>query len=250
MTADIREKIKKLRAKAADKGIPEPERESLKAKVYELEQKHKIDAAAEEEFEKLKEKYKGHTYENMVDEGRGLTATLASKGWELGDLARVVATTYGERTIEKFAKEINIPHNTLKDYMATANAWPQKVGRPTFVWVARSLNKHPDRYKLANKQPTMTKERAKELAQEWRAKKKTTSKQSMDSFVNGVRLKIINLYSNQLHADWDTLAKAKGELEPKHISQLEDAATALSKQLYNAVEELKSNVIKLRGARS
>ena len=56
---------------------------------------------------------------------------------------------YGDGTLAKFAEKIGVGYATMRDYLATAKAWPQSVDRSTNWTVARVLATHPDRVEIA-----------------------------------------------------------------------------------------------------
>lgn len=83
----------------------------------------------------------------LVEQGRKL---VSGQNWQLGDLALEVATSYGEGSLDKFAKEIGVAHNTLQDYRRVAQAYPELLERShNSTWsVYRVLAALDDRHKL------------------------------------------------------------------------------------------------------
>jgi len=64
------------------------------------------------------------------------------------DLACEVDCDYGEHSLERYADEIGVEYNTLRDYRTTSLAYPENAGRPANYGLARTLRAQPDRAKL------------------------------------------------------------------------------------------------------
>lgn len=60
----------------------------------------------------------------LVHEGHTLRSTGDGVQWALGDLAARVETTYGERTLARFADDIGVHPDTLDDYRRVARRFP------------------------------------------------------------------------------------------------------------------------------
>lgn len=68
--------------------------------------------------------------------------------WVLGDLAASVDTRYGESTLARYADDIGVAYESLKQYRRVAIAFPEKGGRLPFS-AAQALAAQPDRLELA-----------------------------------------------------------------------------------------------------
>jgi hypothetical protein len=97
----------------------------------------------------------------------------------LGELAdKVVHPTYADRTLAKFAKAIRISPCTLARYRSVYRAWKgiKAPGRISYA-VLRELADHPDRAKIVQENPRLSKREARELAQEHKGQQKKQKKQ-------------------------------------------------------------------------
>jgi hypothetical protein len=76
----------------------------------------------------------GLGWAQLVELGRFVEGS--ARQWLLGDLAaRVTADSrYGQRMLRKYADEIGVPYNTLREYRAVSRAWPQNDRRLSLSW--------------------------------------------------------------------------------------------------------------------
>ncbi len=105
----------------------------------------------------------------LVKEGKEIAGRKDKDQWHLGDLAVTVKADYGQAKLKQYAQEIGENYVTLKSYRSTASKWPDKKDRMRSFSIARDLNAHPDREKIAQENPGITREEARELVKEWRA---------------------------------------------------------------------------------
>lgn len=99
------------------------------------------------------------TWDSYVAEGRRLVEEADQIQWRLGDLALGVEKSYGDNKLGQFAEEIGVNPKTLSQYRMVAQAYPEKVGRPTF-WLAYELRNQDDRVELARHGMTCAEARA------------------------------------------------------------------------------------------
>lgn len=105
-------------------------------------------------------------YDSLVHEGREVLEKQENLNWLLGELAAKVENKYGEGRLQQYADDIDMDYTTLRDYRYTVKCWPQSVGRPTFLAVARALASQPDRYEIVAKNPKITVRQARKLVQD------------------------------------------------------------------------------------
>jgi hypothetical protein len=109
-------------------------------------------------------------FETAVKRGKALMDQAAKSAWELATIASNLHPQYGKKTVQRWAEAIELPYSTARQYMATGAAWKQIDGRPSF-WIATELNEHPQRYKLIERKPEMTKREAQAAMAAWHKKK-------------------------------------------------------------------------------
>jgi hypothetical protein len=102
------------------------------------------------------------SFDEAVAEGKAIIAKIeeAEHGQlRLGELADQLETQYGDRTLAKYAKALNIAPCTLKRYRDVYRAWKGKISAPGRLSYAalRELATHPDRAEIIREQPTLTK---------------------------------------------------------------------------------------------
>lgn len=111
-------------------------------------------------------------YDEYVADGR----LMMGHQWSLGYLAEKVSKlkSYGDGVLARFAYDIGAEYETLKQYRAVVQAWPdrnwhlEKGGRPPFS-VASSLRSHPDRFAVFAGNQHMTCEEAREIMRAYKA---------------------------------------------------------------------------------
>jgi protein required for attachment to host cells len=109
-------------------------------------------------------------YDQAVREGRQIVAQIddvTKRGQlRLGELAAKVETKYKDRTLAKFAAEINIAACTLARYRDVYKAWANicAPGRQSCSYaVLRELATHPARETIVRNNPNLTKRAARDL---------------------------------------------------------------------------------------
>lgn len=105
-------------------------------------------------------------YASLVKQGQVLLEEKVNKNWEFGELASRVDKDYGEDELGKFAKDIGVGKQFLIDCRNTLQKWPQKTGRPVFS-IAKTLNAHPYRFKIVEKNPDITQREARAKMKEY-----------------------------------------------------------------------------------
>jgi hypothetical protein len=102
-------------------------------------------------------------YPAMVAAGQMAARAEQAAQWVLGDLACHLETHYSAHSLRKYAAEIGVEYETLKDYRRVAAAFPEKGDRSPFSWtVCRILASHPQHHHLITS--SMTTAEARELA--------------------------------------------------------------------------------------
>jgi hypothetical protein len=106
------------------------------------------------------------SFDEAVIEGKAIIAKIeeAERGQlRLGELADQLETQYGDRTLAKFAKALNIAPCTLARYRDVYRAWDgagiRAPGRLSYA-VLRELATHPDRAEIIRDRPDLTKRAA------------------------------------------------------------------------------------------
>lgn len=85
----------------------------------------------------------------------------------MGELADKVEQKYGDRSRAKFAKEIGVLACTLERYRSVFRAWKGiPAPGPVSYAVLRELQDHPEREKIVNENPKITKREAQKLRRE------------------------------------------------------------------------------------
>jgi excisionase family DNA binding protein len=128
-------------------------------------------------------------YEDAVSQGKELVSELeavaARNQLQLGELADRVETKYKDRTLARFAKDIGVVECTLKRYRDVYRAWkstnicaPGRKSFPPYA-VLRELETHPDKEKIIQEHPNITKREAHSLKrqQSYIAKEKREQEQ-------------------------------------------------------------------------
>lgn len=76
-------------------------------------------------------------WEMLADAGRVLAEANDRNRWLLGDLARRVETVYGDKSLDKYASEINLYARTLRAYRHVSAFYPEFGTRghfPNLAW--------------------------------------------------------------------------------------------------------------------
>jgi hypothetical protein len=106
------------------------------------------------------------TWEDAVAEGKQLIATADRTDWRLAELADQVGTStiYGDNTLAKFASEIGMSRCAIERRRTTYRNWKDILkadpGLKFSYSTGRALEKHPDRARLIQENPRMTKGQA------------------------------------------------------------------------------------------
>jgi hypothetical protein len=132
-------------------------------------------------------KPKADEFDDAVREAKEILARIEAEHRQgqmrLGELADQVRTTYGDRSIAKFAKAIGIASCTLARYRSVYRAWDgsgiQAPG-PVSYAVPRELQNNPDRAAIVEKNPKLTKREARELEQECKGQTKKQKHKVVD----------------------------------------------------------------------
>jgi hypothetical protein len=90
----------------------------------------------------------------------------------VGELADGVATKYGDKTLERYAKDIDINFNTLRRYRAMHRRYPDNKNRPKSMAVAKALASYPDREIIIQNYPDITEANALMAVKEFKRRKK------------------------------------------------------------------------------
>jgi hypothetical protein len=110
-------------------------------------------------------------FDDAVAEGKAIIAKIeeAERGQlRLGELADQLETQYGDRTLAKYAKALDIASCTLKRYRDVYRAWKGKISAPGRVSYAalRELAPHADKpecQEFIRANPAITKRKAHDL---------------------------------------------------------------------------------------
>ena len=110
-------------------------------------------------------------YDDAVSEAKQIIATIESNEMRLGELADRLEPRYGEKTLEKFAKEIGVAVCTLERRRSVYRAWKEiPAPAPISFSVQQELQNHPDRARIIAENPNLTKGQARALTRAWRKK--------------------------------------------------------------------------------
>lgn len=71
------------------------------------------------------------TYEQIVAEAQGVES---GRNWRLGDLALEVETSYGDNTLERFATDIGVEYESLRQYRYVASRYENGIRIPNLSW--------------------------------------------------------------------------------------------------------------------
>jgi hypothetical protein len=100
-----------------------------------------------------------NSYDAAVAEAKQIlqNITTAESGrMRLGELAAQVETDYGEETLKKFAKEIDMALCTLLRSRSVYRAWAEIKATPPNFSVAQELQKLPDRAQIIKNNPNIS----------------------------------------------------------------------------------------------
>jgi hypothetical protein len=176
-------------------------------------------------------------YEAAVAEGKEIIAQIDSsrdKLLRLGELADEVERGYGERRLERFAKEIGIAACTLARCRSVFRAWPKEAPAPKSYAVAQELQAHPNRFDVIRQNPDMTKREARQI----RRRHDRETRQASDHLREEMKRWFRNVVRRAGEAIRDA-SVADGEVspdlrrmtreavEPKLLPTLREAAEAL-----------------------
>mgnify|MGYP001582717872 CR=1 FL=1 len=86
------------------------------------------------------------SWESLILAGVDACRQHDASQWVLGDLALLVKTHHGERTLERYAQSIGVEHGTLENYGRVARAYekPMRIGNLSW-YHHRLLAARPDR---------------------------------------------------------------------------------------------------------
>jgi hypothetical protein len=152
--AKLRETLDKCFALANDRSTTASERAAASKKAAKIQARLKRFGTAPA------------NYQELVRQGKIAMQDESNAQWRLGELAdKAINPQYGDRTLEKYAKDIGINPGTLINYRSTYRAWAGQKHRPGVFCVARALNpianKDPDRVqKLISLDPNITEDEA------------------------------------------------------------------------------------------
>jgi len=107
-------------------------------------------------------------YDEGVVEGKKIMTEIEDRNWRLGDLANHVEPKYGENTLVRFAQDIGVPFNTLRNWRKIVKAW-QEYDRPRSFCIAADLVTLPNRAEIVRDNPNISSSAARKLAKEYRA---------------------------------------------------------------------------------
>jgi hypothetical protein len=88
------------------------------------------------------------TWDEAVARAKTLHYWVEASQLKLGKLASKVHTKYGEESLRNFAKETEIPFETLKRYRSVWRAWETQPRIPVRYSVARALARIPDKERV------------------------------------------------------------------------------------------------------
>jgi hypothetical protein len=103
-------------------------------------------------------------YEDAVNEAKAIVSTTVQNCMRLGEIVTDLESKYGERTIERFAKDIGMAHKTLLNIRTTYKVWKDTPTKqlPRSFEVMKALAAQPDRKQIIEKQPNITLKKARE----------------------------------------------------------------------------------------
>jgi hypothetical protein len=109
-------------------------------------------------------------FDKAVAKGKELVAKLKTQDkvvhiteMELGELADRLETKYGDKTLERFAKDIGIGAARLKRCRSVYRAWKGKEAPGAPFAVAKELEAHPLRDEIIRERPNLTKRQARSI---------------------------------------------------------------------------------------
>ena len=75
-----------------------------------------------------------HSWEDLVLAGVDARRQHDTTQWDLGDLALLVEVKFGDHSLERYAGDIGVEYDTLKDYRMVARAFELGVRTPNLTW--------------------------------------------------------------------------------------------------------------------
>lgn len=156
-------------------------------------------------------------WQELVDEGRRIES---GRNWALGDLALEVQTAYGEQTLERFADEVGVPYESLRDYRFVASRYESALRNAHLAWsVYKTFAPLDDRHDVIGSRPQWTVAAARDFV----AHRKSVVRE-VTEHVDRARLAIADAI--RVVTDVGLDAAKREELRPK-LQQLADEVGAL-----------------------
>jgi hypothetical protein len=172
-------------------------------------------------------------YDDAVREGKGIIAQIADaeRGQlRLGELADKLEPKYGDRTLAKFAAEIDVAKCTLDRYRTVYRAYASEGKlapgpKSASYAVLRELATHPDREHILRADPNLTKREARKLIRDHKnvAGKKQKQDQESDWLKHSRKwFKDLVTLANEVHRATDVV----NGCTPEQLENLLEAVDA------------------------
>lgn len=104
-------------------------------------------------------------YAKGVAEAKRIVASIAKNMWRLAEITAKLEPKYGDKTLERFAKDVGLTLRTLRKYRQTYLRFGSSKGgcAPHFS-ILEKLVSVPDAEKIIERHPKLTYRQAKEIA--------------------------------------------------------------------------------------
>jgi hypothetical protein len=108
-------------------------------------------------------------YKAAVERGKAIVASISGKQWALGDEVDAVTKIWGEVRLADYCKNINFSGapSTLGRCRDVCRAFPKNRVRPRFFASAQYLATLPDRFKIVERNPDISKAEARKKLHEY-----------------------------------------------------------------------------------
>jgi len=191
-------------------------------------------------------------YDEAVAKGRKATTEFAGQErhyWTyVSGLADQIEPEYGKGTVAKFARDLGHTPCTFKRHLSVYRAWHGKgieAPGPTSYAVMRALQNHPERLKIVQQDPTITKSAAEKLVgRERKGKRKDKSRNNWQRAeaerwlrrVHSLANEVVK-YAAEMPQDEEVARILQEIVEPTLVPILRDGGTAL-RELADLLEHL------------
>jgi hypothetical protein len=161
-----------------------------------------------------------------IQRGKELVVNISKNQYALGELADRIEKSYGNHTLEDFAKAIGISYDTLKGHRYVWRRWKDSPVKPRNFSVARALASYKDRDEFIRQWPDAIEEEAREYVKHSKKEaKKKKDEEMLDAEKKGVKLPNLDRFAENFIADINKKFKEKWEYQLDQLSSRRNRIT-------------------------